>query len=444
MFTAFALVAGCGDAREESPIEPGVLATVDGWSLSAERMAELLVLAQPFPLDSSAVIGFARQWVGAAALARLAAAGDDLLTEDVARAATWLERREAMLALDRQDRLGVLAVVTPPIAESTFRQGDLRLLAHVVRLVGPETPTEERALQQRTAQRILNELVEGGAWDEAVAQSEDLETRNAGGLLGLFGPGELTPALDRAARSLEPGQVSSVVETPVGFHILYRPRFEEVRQLYADLLSERRLAEFDVAATRGLLEERGFSTDSVATAALRDLAADPWRALSSERRLATWSGGALTAQTVARYVVSLPDESRRELREAGDDDLETLLETIATREIRITDAEGLGLNLDESFEELMMEQHAAEVSYWLDALSIETEPADQPERARETLARYMERVASRQVDPRALSPLFEAWLLGRVDWNVEPAAASEAIAQARAMITAADPEQPGG
>ena len=144
---------------------------------------------------------------------------------------TSLERDEAILQQEREDRLGAAVAVDSSVTQRTFREGSYRLLAHVLRRVGAETPPEEIALQRRTAQRILDGLLAGGGWSGAVAESEDLETTETGGLIGLLGPGELPAELDRVAFQLQPGQVSSVTATSQGFHILYRPRLEEVFDL---------------------------------------------------------------------------------------------------------------------------------------------------------------------------------------------------------------------
>lgn len=402
------------------------------WSLSENELAELLVLAQPFPLDSDAVEELARHWIGAAALAQRAGRGDEVTGADAVAASTWLERREALLALDREDRLGSTPV---PDAEAAYREGRLRLLAHVLRAVGPETSAAEVDLQGRVARRILEALVDGGSWDDAVAESQDLDTRESSGLLGLFGSGELPPELDRAASGLEPGQVSSVIRSTEGFHILYRPRFGDVSDLFAIRLLDRRLVEVDVSSSRGVLAERGVSYSSRATASLRQIADDPWAALNSRAQLAKWDGGGLAEGQVARIVVSLPRRSRAEMARADERTLLDFIEEIALRELRVGDAEGRGLTLDEGLRIRLEEGHGREVAEWMTRLGIQqgSEPA------RGVLDRYMEGIVSRQVAGRSLSPLFEAWLLDGMQWTLDPTGVSGAIAQARAMLVGTTP-----
>lgn len=397
------------------------------WTLTEVQLAEILVLAQPFPLDSVAVGDLARHWITVAALAHRVAVGDDLHGEEAVSASTWLERREALLAADREDRLGLTPVPDP---EATYRDGDLRLVAHVLRRVGPETSTAEVDLQRRTIERLLASLVDGGAWEDAVAESQDPETREASGLLGLFGRGELPPELDRVAFRLEPGQVSGVVRSSVGFHIVYRPRFGDVAGLFGARLRERRLAESEAQSRLGLLVRRETTFAADATATLRRLAEDPWTARPPGNDVASWTGGSLPEEVVRRYLTGLPSAARVEMSDADEPALLAFLEDLAVRELRLTDAAGAGLVLDEETEVGLRAQHDAEMRHWIEVLGLE----DGGEISRASLDRYMEDMVSRRVEVRSMPPLFEAWLLEGVEWSLEPAGISGAIAGARAML----------
>ena len=65
--------------------------------------------------------------------------------------------------------------------------------------------------------------------------SEDRDTRPYGGDTGLFHRGQMVPAFERTAFALKPGEISDMVETPFGVHIL---RLEEHRDPYLVPLDE--------------------------------------------------------------------------------------------------------------------------------------------------------------------------------------------------------------
>lgn len=422
------VAAGCGDLADR-----GVAARAGDWTLTEARLAELIVLAQPFPLDSLAVHQLADHWVSTAALSLRSAAGDSLLGSEALAEATWLERREAVLDADREARLGSEITLDAASAEEIFADGRLRLVAHALRRVGPETSSSERVLQQRTAERLLSNLVEGGSWDQVVAESEDQATRSAGGLMGLFAAGELPSTLDRAVFQLEPGQVSSVVQSSQGFHIVYRPRHEEVGSLYMEHLRQRFLAESDAAANREELASRGFEATVGGAAVLGRMAQDPTEWLESAQPLASWEGGALGAGVVARYLDFFPPESLAELAAAAGDARVQLITDLGIRELRYMDAVAAGEGLSPTLEESFAAAHADEIEYWTGELELDAPDAP----SRSALTRHMELLVSRQLDARSLPPLLEEWLRGRIDHTVRPRGVLASIVLARGMLAEA-------
>jgi hypothetical protein len=82
----------------------------------------------------------------------------------------------------------------------------------------PSTPQQQAALEKADA--ILQQIRAGEDFATLARRySEDPGSRNSGGEY-IFGHGRMTPAFEAAAFSLEPGEVSDVVETPFGYHII--------------------------------------------------------------------------------------------------------------------------------------------------------------------------------------------------------------------------------
>jgi peptidyl-prolyl cis-trans isomerase C len=96
-------------------------------------------------------------------------------------------------------------------------------------LVGTErgaTP-EQRQAARAEADQVLQQIRGGGDFATLAQQhSDDTGSKAEGGLLPWLGRGETVPPFDQAAFSLQPGQMSEVVESQFGFHIL---RLEEKR-----------------------------------------------------------------------------------------------------------------------------------------------------------------------------------------------------------------------
>ena len=445
LLASLGALAACGDI-----LDRGVVARAGDWTLTEERLAELLVMAQPFPLDTVAVAELVDHWVGAAAMSQRAAAGDSLLGREALEAVAWAARRDAILAADREQRLGAMVVVTAAEAEAVHEEGALRLVAQVLRRADPGMSSTLRLQQQRTADRLLQDLVDGGSWINAVAESEDEASKPSGGVMGLVAPGELPSTLDRVAFRLEVGHVSPVTQSSEGFHILYRPTFPEVEFQFIGFLRQRRLAEADAAVNRTEREARNFAVAAGSSVTVARIAEDPGAWLESQLPLVTWDGrvdaagtpvpghpsGALAAGAVARDFFFIPPQARAQLAEADRELLDNLLADAGTREMRIADAAARGLSLDPAVEESFFAAHADRMEYWSRALELSRAGAP----AREALAGHMERVVSREEPVRVIPPLFEAWLLDRVGTRVRTRGMLVAIVQARAALEqAGDP-----
>ena len=86
-----------------------------------------------------------------------------------------------------------------------------------------------------TGQEVLDKLAKGEAFADLAAQySTDTGSKGNGGDLGWFPRGMMVPEFDQAAFSLEPGKVSSLVQTEFGYHIILVQE-KAVRELDPDL-----------------------------------------------------------------------------------------------------------------------------------------------------------------------------------------------------------------
>jgi peptidyl-prolyl cis-trans isomerase C len=91
---------------------------------------------------------------------------------------------------------------------------------------------------EKEAKDVLAKIKSGGNFEELAKKSSVDSSSAKGGDLGWFGKGSMVPAFEKAALALKEGQISEVVKSDFGFHIIkltgkrpagIRP-FEEVKE----------------------------------------------------------------------------------------------------------------------------------------------------------------------------------------------------------------------
>lgn len=99
--------------------------------------------------------------------------------------------------------------------EDTFRA------RHIFFRITEKSPPEDIKRSMTTALMVLAEAKSGKDFAElAKSYSEDPAARKDGGALGSFKKGDMMPELESALVSMKPGEVSELVYTASGFHIV--------------------------------------------------------------------------------------------------------------------------------------------------------------------------------------------------------------------------------
>jgi peptidyl-prolyl cis-trans isomerase D len=112
------------------------------------------------------------------------------------------------------------------------------------RLAEGASPEEEKKIKDR-AQLVLGKAKSGADFAALAREFSQDSSGPAGGDLGWFSAGQMVPAFEQAAFSLGKGQVSDLVRTQFGFHIIKveevreagQPAFEQVRDQVAAKLA---------------------------------------------------------------------------------------------------------------------------------------------------------------------------------------------------------------
>jgi peptidyl-prolyl cis-trans isomerase SurA len=116
-------------------------------------------------------------------------------------------------------------------------------------LVRPEPTAEAKAAARAKADSALVELRQGADFATLARRvSDDPGTREAGGDLGWFRRGRMVAEFEAVAFRLRPGQVSEVVATPFGYHLIQVERIEPAEVKARHILVTPTITDADLAA----------------------------------------------------------------------------------------------------------------------------------------------------------------------------------------------------
>lgn len=101
-----------------------------------------------------------------------------------------------------------------------FTRGETVRASHILFGLDPKATVEEKKQAREKAEKLRKELA-GGADFAALAKANSIcPSSSLGGDLGHFGKGQMVPSFEQAAFALKPGELSDVVETQFGYHII--------------------------------------------------------------------------------------------------------------------------------------------------------------------------------------------------------------------------------
>lgn len=357
---ALALGAGGCDAFGDAmTAHTDVVARAAGHELTIDDMVDLLAGNPRLPAQTEVVASVADLWVDYTILAELAAEDSTLANVDLSplinpymEQRSFMELREQVVTSD--------TVFTDEELRQMYEQNNpgLRVRARHILLEYPEGASEaERDSVRQLAEELRSRVAEGEDFAALAEEySADPGSARRGGDLGWFGAGQMVRPFEEAAFALQPGEVSEVVETPFGLHIIRveereSPSFDEMGPDFRQQAVARRQQESLDEYVSGLVDPAGLEVESGALDIARDLARRPSERLTrraSARELVSWNGGELTAGEYLTVIQRFPPQQRAGIATMGDQQVESMLETLATNELVLADAEARGIQVDEA------------------------------------------------------------------------------------------------
>jgi hypothetical protein len=447
---SFLALAGCAGLREAVTAHQDVVARAAGQELTVNRLAELMAPVKSVPLRRDVVDRVAELWVDWQLLGQAVASGDSLLDSATVSAANW--PAEAQRIADRLHDTMIVsrARVSPGQVDSAYNVGDVRWLDHILVAVRSDTTDEVKAGKRRLAEGYLAQLRRGADFAKLAAEkSQDPGSARNGGSLGLVFRGQMVKPFEEAAWGLKPGEYSEPVATPYGYHVIWRPRLDQVRDSFTTHLRDAFVQRLDSLYIDSLNRQTAIKVRSSAPSAVRAAAQNLREAKKSSRVLATYTGGELTQRDFARWLQAFPPQTRAMVPGAPDSTLVEFVKSIARNDMLIRTAEARHIRLTAEDRDTIREQYRRDLGSMLERLGVAPESlaADTvSKRSRAAAAgrradSYFEDVikSTSQRQFFEVPPFLSDVLRSRFAWDISPVGVDRALEKAKDLRGPAPP-----
>ena len=256
---------------------------------------------------------------------------------------------------------------------------------HVLKEADEAAPDAERDAARDRAEAARERALDGEPFHELAGElSDEPGAAERGGLLEPGREGTWVDPFWDAAVALEEGEVSEVVETVFGFHVLYLEErrvvpFEEARgAVLRDLAGD-----VDEDDAWEALEEELAQAIQVDEAAVQAWIAEP----SDDPELARWDGGALTGADFRRHAAALELDRYQERVEGDPEDVMDEVREAAREHALTEEARERGLDVSDGVLEEARLAWSRDVERWTNLMGFQAGiPADDvARRAQEAL-----------------------------------------------------------
>ncbi len=434
-------LTGCSGLRDAFTAHQDVVARAAGQQLTVNQLAQLIAPVKQIPLNRAVVDRLADLWVDYQLLGQAAAQGDSLLDSATVMEANWPAAMQRIVDRFHDSIVGSRAAVTDRQVDSAYNAGDVRWLDHILIRVPQDTTAAFKTTKRQVADGLLAQLRHGVAFAKlASAKSEDPGSKQAGGSLGLVGRGQLVKPFEDAAWALKPGEISGVVESPFGYHIIWRPTLEQVRDSFKIALRNLFVMHYDSLYVDSLNAHTNLNVKGSAAVAARAAANNMRDAKTNGRVLATYRGGKLTVKEFARWLQAFSPQTRGAVAQAPDSLVNQFIQSLARNDMMIAAAQERHIALSTADRDTIRAAYRDDLANMESRLGVTAESL----RADSSTVGGRTQLAAHQVDKYfteivtdpSTHPFFEVppflsdVLRGRSAWDISPAGVDRALAKA--------------
>ncbi len=348
---ALMLVAGCDGLKAAMSAQTSVAARAGSQELTTQRLADLIGNSTvPLQPEATQNVLMARAvadvWINYQLLAQAAARNDSLNDPKKMDAALWKQIEQVKIGKFAQEVAKTWSNPDTAVTEAEYNQGELLSAAHILFMFPTGGTPAQMDSVKKEAERVRKTVTLANFSDLVKKHSKDPGSVDKGGLYTAFPKGAMAKEFEDGVLALKPGEISGLVQTSYGYHIIRRPKYEEVRAEHgvAKAAMGSKTAESTFVAK--IVEDGKVKDKKGATETVKKVVEDVDAHRNDKTVLVSSIAGNFTAGDFARLIRSFPNrqEILMQVKQMPDTVVPTMLKELARSQllVRLADSAKIG------------------------------------------------------------------------------------------------------
>ena len=280
-------------------------------------------------------------------------------------------------------------------AQKQWESGQTLSAEHILLLTQGMNATQKAQVKKR-ADALRARVNSANFAKIATDSSQDQGSARQGGSLGIFPRGSMVPEFEKALLALKPGEISPVIETQYGYHIIRRPTYDQIKSQLFQASKGRSVAVAESTYLAKLEQGGKIEVKKGAVTTVRALGNDPDAYRRDNTVLATSAAGKFTAARLVGWLETLPPQARilDQIRQAPDSLVIQLVRNFVKQELVLKQADSAKVTIDPAELAQLHSQFATAVQNAWAQLGVA--PQSLQDSAKDVGAR--EKLAARRID----------------------------------------------
>lgn len=445
-FAAALVLTGCDAMKSAMSAHTDVVAKAADQELTVTELATLMGKSQA-PLKKEVATAIADAWVNYHLVGEAAVNNDSVKDTKKVDEAMW-----ALIANIKAKKWYDMVSKTwkapdAASAEASYNNNQMLAADHIL-LLTKDTSAAGKAAVKKRIDAIRAQVTPANFSDMAKKNSEDPQSAIQGGSLGVFPRGAMVSEFDQAAAALKPGEISPVIQTQYGYHIIRRPLFASIKDKFVQAMQQGGMQAAESTYLASLETSSKLEVKPGTAATIRAVTEYPSGHRDDKTVLATSSIGKFTAADLARWMETFPPQAQvaERVKSAPDSMLPVFVKNFVRNELVLHSADSAKIGPDATQIAEVRKMFASSLTNAWTALNLDPKnlaaaaksKGDRAKLAAQRVEEYVTKLLAQQAQYVDVTLPVQNLLRDKYDFTMNPEALDQVLLQAAKIRLATD------